>query len=241
MADTGIDQPPTIRAEMPVPSTAENSVADLAMAGARHARDHLLTRGFSTWAYRQTLRALVPERVVLKPLEVRPGRADRAEQLYQGRWYLPGAQVRIGPASSPFAVVPPNLTWSEELHGFSWLRHFSAAGNESARAYVRSLMEEWLARCGRWDAGAWQPHVTGRRLMSWLGNASLVIEGSGPIYRSQLLASMAQQLLHLSRTSHFGPLGEPRLTAAIGMTVASLCLPDRHGLVARGWRGCQRS
>lgn len=234
MVDTGIDQLPTIRAEMPVPSTADNSVADLALAGVRHARDLILTRVFSTWLYRQTLRALVPERVVLKPIEVRPGRADRAEQLFQGRWYLPGARVRIEAASSPFVAVVPNSTWMEELHGFSWLRHFSAAGNDAARAYVRSLMMEWLARCGRWDPDAWQPQVTGRRLMSWLANAPLVIEGAGPIYRSQLLASMAQQLLHLSRTSHFGPLGEPRLTAAIGMTVASLCLPDRNTLIARG-------
>ena len=102
------------------PASAGNRTIDLAGAAIIRTRDALLARAFGTWAYGQTLRGPMPDHMVLYPPELRPGRASAADALFQGRWFLPGGQLRAPGGSSPFAADPPSERWAEELHGFSW-------------------------------------------------------------------------------------------------------------------------
>lgn len=202
-----------------------NRAGDLVAAAGRRAVDAALAGFYGTWIYRQTLRGPMPDHMVLHPKELRPGRVDKADAMFQGRYFLPGGRVQTG-GRSPFDAVPPSETWAEELHGFGWLRHFSAAGGDAARAHARKLVEDWIGRQGRWDALAWRPHVIGRRLTSWVSNGELIMEGSNLIYRSALLRNMARQARHLARTAGAAPAGEPRLTAALGLAFSGLCLSE---------------
>ena len=70
----------------------------------------------------------------------------------------------------PFAADAPSERWSEELHGFSWLRHFTTAheanNGDAARRYAQKLVADWIETEGDWHEIAWRPQVIGRRLMS---------------------------------------------------------------------------
>ncbi|MDO9125970.1 MAG: hypothetical protein Q7U42_03820, partial [Parvibaculum sp.] len=142
-----------------------NRAIDLAGAALIRARDAALARAFNTWAYGQTLRGPMPDHMVLYPPELRPGRASSADALFQGRWFLPGGQVRAPGGSSPFAADAPSETWAEELHGFSWLRHFTTAheanNGDAARQYAQKLVADWIATEGNWHPVAWRPQVIG--------------------------------------------------------------------------------
>ena len=215
-----------------------NRLIDLAFAAAGRIRTAAMDRFYGTWVYGQTLRGPMPDHMLHYPRELRPGRASRADAMFQGRWFLPGGQVRAPGGSSPFAADPPSLTWAEELHGFAWLRHFSAANAQNngsaAREYARKLMSEWIEVEGRWHPVAWRPHVIGRRIISLVSNGPLIIDGSELVYRSTLLRNMARQARHLARTAHRAPDGAPRITAAMGLAFSGLCLSEGHRRLDKG-------
>ncbi|MBX3508294.1 MAG: heparinase II/III family protein [Parvibaculum sp.] len=215
-----------------------NRLIDLAGAALTRTRDAALARIFNTWIYGQTLRGPMPDHMVLYPPELRPGRASAADALFQGRWFLPGGQVRAPGGSSPFAADPPSERWAEELHGFSWLRHFTTAHDandgDTARRYAQELVASWIATEGRWHDIAWRPQVIGRRLMSWVANGALIIDGTDLVYRSTLLRNMARQARHLARVAAIAPAGEPRITAALGLAFSGLCLSEGHKRLKKG-------
>lgn len=220
------------------PASAGNRAIDLAGAALVRTRDALLARAFGTWAYGQTLRGPMPDHMVLYPPELRPGRASAADALFQGRWFLPGGQLRAPGGSSPFAADPPSERWAEELHGFSWLRHFTTAHEtntgDTARRYAQKLVADWISNEGNWHPVAWRPQVIGRRLTSWVANGALIIDGTELVYRSTLLRNMARQARHLARVAAIAPAGEPRITAAIGLAFSGLCLSEGHKRLAKG-------
>ena len=210
-----------------------NRAIDLLGATLVRARDRLLARTYASWAYRKSLRGPMPDHMIHYPRDLRPGRAATADILFQGRWSLPGGQVKTD-GGSPFLASPPSEVWSEELHGFSWLRHFSTAGGDAARTYAQTLVAGWIGEAGDWDDIAWRPHVLGRRLISWVSNGALIIDGSDLIYRSTLLRNMARQARHLARTASLAPAGEPRFTAALGLAFSGLCLSEGQKRLDKG-------
>ncbi len=217
-----------------------NRAINLAAAALIRIRDVSLDHLYGTWAYGQTLRGPMPDHMIQHPHDLRPGRSARADAMFQGHWHLPGGQVRIAGGTSPFAAQPPSETWAEELHGFAWLRHFSAAQNanagDAARVYAQKLIAGWLAVYGGLGDISGRPHVMGRRMISWFANGPLIMDGSDLIYRSTLLRSMARQARHLARIAAMAPAGEPRLTAALGLAFSGLCLSEGQRRLDKGMR-----
>ena len=242
MTDAEFD-PPQTTAPLPDAQSAPahyamppgNRATDLTLAALVRLRDKLLARAYASWLYGQSLHGPMPDQMVLYPRDLRPGRAETADTLFQGRWSLPGGQVRTDGAT-PFAAAAPSETWSEELHGFSWLRHFTAAGGDAARTYAQTLVAGWIVEAGNWNDIAWRPQVVGRRLTSWVTNGALIIDGSDLIYRSTLLRNMARQARHLARTAALAPAGEPRFTAAVGLAFSGLCLSEGQKRLDKGLR-----
>ncbi|MDO8290840.1 MAG: heparinase II/III family protein [Parvibaculum sp.] len=210
-----------------------NRAIDLAGAAFVRGRDKLLAHAYASWLYGKSLRGPMPDHMIHYPRDLRPGRADTADALFHGRWSLPGGQVKTD-GSSPFLASAPSEAWSEELHGFSWLRHFTAAGGDAARTYAQTLVAGWIIEAGTWNDIAWRPHVIGRRLTSWVANGALIIDGSDLIYRSTLLRNMARQARHLARTASMAPAGEPRFTAAVGLAFSGLCLSEGQKRLDKG-------
>jgi uncharacterized heparinase superfamily protein len=233
MNDQGMSYSHTSPASSVLPG---NRVPDLGRAMLGRARDAVFARTYASWLYGQTLRGPMPDHMILYPEDLRPGRIEAADAMFQGRWFLPGGQVRLEPNGSPFNAGAPSETWEEELHGFSWLRHFSTAGGEAARDFAQKLVANWIATSGTWHRAGWQPHVIGRRLTSWVANGALIIDGSDLIYRSGLLRSMARQARHLARVASMAPAGEPRMTAAMGLTFSGLCLSEGRKRLVKGLR-----
>lgn len=188
---------------------------------------------FGTPLYRLTLAGTMPDPVTLDLADPVPGRIAMANALFTGTWNFKGHAVRTG-GRSPWRVTPPSEAWAEELHGFSWLRHYRAAQGDTASAQARALVAGWLQRYGRWHALAWRPHVTARRIMAWLASTPLLFEGADMIWRCAVLRSLADQARHLSRVAPMATDGAPRITAATGLALSGLCLSEGKRRLERG-------
>jgi uncharacterized heparinase superfamily protein len=199
----------------------------------RIAGDALQPIAFGTPLYRLTLAGTMPDTVILGLIDPVPGRIAAANALFTGTWTLRGHVVRTA-GRPPWHVAAPSEAWLEELHGFSWLRHYNAAQGDTAVAQARALTAGWLQRYGRWHAVAWRPHVAARRIIAWLSSAPLLFEGADMIWRCAVLRSLAEQARHLSRVAGTAPDGAPRIAAATGLAVSGLCLSEGKRRLERG-------
>jgi uncharacterized heparinase superfamily protein len=168
--------------------------------------------------------APIADKLLIVPQELRTGDPSFANELEFGHFGLAGTLAQLE-GRSPFDIMPPNVAWARELHGFGWLRHLFAAGQVGARDRAVALVAEWCARNQRPRAGiAWAPDVTGRRIRSWIVNASLILEGVDQKTFDTTTDLLADQLIYLAAACGDVPDGLPRLEALSSLLLGNLCI-----------------
>ena len=126
---------------------------------------------------------------------------------------------------SPLDIRPPTEAWARSLHGFSWLRHLEATGEEAARDMARRLTVEWTIRQRASGGGIpWEPAVLGRRIISWLSHANFLLDDADVKTYDAITRSLGAQIVRLSATWRDGPDGNPRMTALTALVLADLCV-----------------
>lgn len=168
-------------------------------------------------------RAPIAHELLLAPPDLRPVDPSFVEEVGYGTMGLAGLTAELGEAS-PFAVRPPSPAWARELHGFGWLRHFTVARTLENEALVRRLTGQWLALPRRGVPYAWAPDVVGRRMISWLSHAGLLLDGADRRTHAAVLRSLEDQAGYLSASWRDAPEGYPKLLALIGLVQACLCI-----------------
>lgn len=216
--------------------SAHASLTALAMASMNQSLRRTWAQSALSCSDWLSLTGPVPDRIVHHPCDYRVGRRDMAIALRNGVYALPGGQVHVEGAAAPWRVRPPNRRWEEALNGFGWLTHFASVNAPEAGQHVRWLITTWLSEHGQWDPVAWQPAVIARRLISWLCHSGMILEGADLIWRSTFMRSVARQTRHLERTAEWGEEGAHRMTAAVALALAGLCLPNGAKRLSRGIR-----
>ncbi len=204
----------------------------------------VLSRGLSGLgaAARRPLRALatrrsrIPERLLIAPQDIRTADPTVAEDIYSGYFAFDGKAVNTRGAS-PFEVEPPSEAWAAALAGFGWLRHLRAADTALARVNARALVGDWIIGRGRGGAApGWRPEVVARRLLSWLSQAPLILEGADGVFYRRFTRSLARQADALLGAVDRGLGGLPRLTALVALCELSLCAEGMGRLQRRASR-----
>src|SRR3954465_11915987 len=163
------------------------------------------------------------DRLVIPPQDLRTSDATRASEIYSGRFVFAG-KVVVCDAGSPFEATPPSDDWAAALLGFGWLRHLRAAESGITRANARALVDEWITLESRNDNVAWRPEVMARRIISWLTQATLVLDDSDVRFYRRFIRSLTRQVRHLRHGLFDARDGVPRLQAAIALAYAALCM-----------------
>jgi uncharacterized heparinase superfamily protein len=183
-------------------------------------------RYHSSPLYRWRYAGRAPERLLIAPIDLRTADPTVALDIYEGRFVFFGNGVDVD-GYSVFDVEPPNEDWARTLHGFSWLRHLRAADMAISRSNARALVDEWIRYTSRFDAIAWEPDVVARRLISWLSQTPLILDGCDyPFYR-RFMRSINRQVRHLRRTAFDGMPGLPRLQVMIALAASALSMSDQ--------------
>ncbi|WP_237481069.1 heparinase II/III family protein [Lichenibacterium dinghuense] len=180
-------------------------------------------------------RCRVPERLVIAPQDIRTADPTVAEDIYSGYFVFDGKAVNTRGAS-PFEVEPPSEAWAAALAGFGWLRHLRAADTALARVNARALVGDWIVGRGGGAAPNWPPEVVARRLLSWLSQAPLILEGADGVFYRLFTRSLARQADALLAAIDRGLAGLPRLTAAVALCQLSLCAEGLGRLQRRASR-----
>ena len=172
------------------------------------------------------------EELLLTPPDLRAHDASFADEVGAGSFGLAGAVANLG-GRSPFAVKPPSLAWARELHGFGWLRHLEEARSGEDRAIARELAGDWIGRSRGQLEHAWEPEVVGRRILSWLSHAGLLLDGADRKRYAAVMRSLTDQITYLTTAWRDAPDGYPRLIALIGLVHAALCIAGHERQLAQ--------
>ncbi|MDA7946362.1 MAG: heparinase II/III family protein [Hyphomicrobiaceae bacterium] len=167
------------------------------------------------------------EQLLLMPQDLRTGDPSFASEIYHGHFGLAGA-VALLETENPFVVPPPSAAWERELHGFGWLRHLAAAGDEVSREHARALVGDWIKLHSDPGGLAWEPDINARRIISWLSHSDLFIKGADGAYYDQVMRSLAMQIRYLRSSYSDAPDGLSRLTSLIALSFAGLCVDEKQ-------------
>ncbi len=177
-----------------------------------------------------------PDRLLIAPQDIRTTDPTIANDIYAGYFNFSGKIVNAHGAS-PFEVDSPSAEWAAALHGFSWLRHLRAADTPLSRANARALVQEWIAARGRVDSGpGWDAGVASRRMLSWLSQSPLVLDGADRAFYRRFMKSLGWHARFLQRAVAASSDGRDRLTALIALTQLGLCAQGMDRLQRRASR-----
>ena len=174
-----------------------------------------------------------PERLLIAPQDMRTADPTMAADIYAGYFAFAGKMINTH-GRSPFDVAAPSPAWAATLAGFGWLRHLRAADTALARANAQALVEDWVNLSGRRSNPCdWETRVVIRRLLSWLSQSPLILEGADRQFYRRFMKSINRQSALLQRRLHGGLTGETRLLALIALAEFGLCGEGLDGLQKR--------
>jgi uncharacterized heparinase superfamily protein len=175
---------------------------------------------------------LVPDRLLLVPHDLRTSDPTIAEDIYSGYFGFDGRLVTTH-GQSPFDLPSPSRGWSENLFGFSWLRHLRAAHAPLARANARALVTEFIDAGHALQGIASTPTVMARRVIAFLSQSPLVLEGADHAFYQTFLKIITRDASLLSQMLP-SLSGEDRVMSAMALAYAGLCIGGAEGLIRRG-------
>lgn len=177
----------------------------------------------------------VADELIIVPQDLRTPDPSFLEEFNSGHFGLGGAVVDLG-GHSPFALLPPSTAWRRELHGFGWLRNLRAAGGDQGRDVARVLAADWVARFGRSFPREGSPEVVARRVISWISQANLLLDGAASSYYVALTGSLGAQIHYLATSWRDAPAGQPRLLTLTALVLADLCVAGHERQLEREQR-----
>ena len=181
--------------------------------------------------YRMRLKGPRATEVLFVPQDLRTMDPTFVTEVEHGHMGLAGFVVDLA-GRSPFTIVPPNPTWDERLHAFSWLRHMRAARDEGGDVLAKRLVAEWIALNSSPRGRAFEPAVLARRILSWLCNAGMLLENTDARAYEAILRSLEMQMGHLASIHGQAPAGFARLNALLALVYAGLCIADQEHVLA---------
>ncbi len=185
----------------------------------RRAVKWTLSSPFVRWRYGSA----GADQILIVPQELRTADPSFWHEVSDGHFGL-AAQVADLKGASPFRVVPVSRAWERELHGFGWLRHLSATEEEDAYDAARALAVDWIATHRRAGGVAYEPDVLARRIISWIAQANMLLEGTDAKTYAQIMASLSEQISALTATWRNAPAGVPRLTCLVALVLSNLAV-----------------
>jgi uncharacterized heparinase superfamily protein len=191
----------------------------------------------SSPAFRWQFGASAAEQLLIVPQDLRTADPSFWDEVELGQFGLAGT-VAIIDDHSPFDIVPPNEAWERALHGFGWLRHMAAAAvvRPEARETARLLAAEWAMRHMSGSGVAWEPDVTGRRLISWISHAGLLLEDAEPEVYEAITESLGMQLVRLAASWRNSAGGYPRLLSLTSLVFSLLSISGHDGQIGEAER-----
>ncbi len=180
--------------------------------------DHLVTNPLVRW----TWTGPANEDMMGALGEFRPTDRETVLEMMQGRYLLASKLVDTH-GVSPFSLEVDHAEWYDDLQAFNWLRHFREARSDEERGFARTLALDWIGRQGQFSRETWGPSLTARRVLNWLRNYNILLEGATDEEAQQIARSLSTQISSLKLRGTLATDPVDALLVAIALVGVALC------------------
>ncbi len=191
----------------------------------------------------------IPERFIVRPIDIWIGSTKKGELLCEGVFSCCGQKVQLfGECWYPEAV--PNAALSY-IHGFEWLRDLRALGSASARQQARALIESWslqhskirLSKKSTSRFDTFDLNVMGKRLSLWIAHHDFFAVDADEEFHDLFFSTLYKQAQLLYRHADAQDVYNDKVTldvandyvcAAKGLLICGLVFEGHENWVHRG-------
>lgn len=175
----------------------------------------------------------LPRQFAVKMIDPWPGNIEIGRAMCKGLFTSGGASIPF--AQNLWDETDLYPQWSNQLHGFTWLRDLRALGGDTSRRMARQMVDQWMANNDRWDASIWKADILGQRITMWLSTYDFFCGSADERFQERYIGSLMRQTKHLSRVFPEGLEGLPLLRAGKGLIFAGLAFPGREQWAIQGF------
>ncbi|MEM6780598.1 MAG: heparinase II/III family protein [Pseudomonadota bacterium] len=185
------------------------------------------TLACNTVLYNWSLGGCVPDKILVSPVDLWPGSAERGKWLIEtGTFEYSGDRLELHNADWEPKDIEP--TWFEHLHSHVWLRDLKALNGNEARRAARAMVQSWIDEYPVWDERSWRADILGARIANWITFYDFFGESADDDFQFILHESLARQTRHLVRAITGSVTGLGLLYAIKGLAYAGLALEGRE-------------
>ncbi len=178
-----------------------------------------------TMLYNWSLNETVPDRLIVKPVDVWEGDPDKGKAFLESC----GANEDTGPVWHDhwWNYENSESRQTAELNSFEVLRHLRAHCDSLARNQGQEMILSWIKKYPNWDKTTWRSDITGQRLSMWISHFEYFCAGMTEENEDDFFESLIRQAKHLYNT--LSSVEEIALLETVkGLIYASLAIEGKE-------------
>ena len=124
-----------------------------------------------------------------------------------------------------------NLEDFKKLNNFYW---FFSLDLKSSKKSIQNIISEWIKKNFKYNSKSWDFDLTSKRIISWLSNHNLTIEGSNEYYQIQFSKIIQKQTNHLINEINKSKKVDDKIIGCAAIILVGLCYKDEKNHLTYG-------
>jgi len=124
-----------------------------------------------------------------------------------------------------------NLEDFKKLNNFYW---FFSLDLKSSKKSIQNIISEWIKKNFKYNSKSWDFDLTSKRIISWLSNHNLTIEGSNEYYQIQFSKIIQKQTNHLINEINKSKTVDDKMIGCAAIILVGLCYKDEKNHLTYG-------
>lgn len=181
----------------------------------------------------------LPVKLLAAPQDPLPGDEACGKAIRMGRFHMLGMEFAIKGGNFADPPLPP--AFLDHIHRFDWLRDLAAAANRVDGASIAAgIAYQWLSvHAEKPRLPAWSITNSAWRFLNMAAWSPYLLTSNDLVYRSKILNHFARTARHLDQSAIRATQPWDRVAGWVGVTAASLLLPEGKARRAMGEHGLE--
>jgi len=124
-----------------------------------------------------------------------------------------------------------NVQDFRKLNNFYW---FFSLDLKSSKKNTQNIISEWIIKNFRYNSKSWEFDLTSKRIIAWLSNHNLTIEGGGKDYLENFNEIIQKQTNHLMNEIKNSKIVDDKIIGCAAIILVGLCFKDMKNYLTFG-------
>ena len=119
----------------------------------------------------------------------------------------------------------------KKLNNFYW---FFSLDLKSSKKSAQKIISDWIKKNFKYNSKSWEFDSTSKRIIAWLSNHNLTIQGSDETYQNELNEMIQKQTNHLMNEINNSKIINDKIIGCAAIILVGLCYKDEKNYLSYG-------